>query len=561
MSEEINTNPDKEFLLNVPLPEKTDTYTAIPHGLVMSVLEEKLKAKGYVIKHETFKYNSSGDIACGIYQVGTEDDQDLGMLFSWANSYDKSRRFRFAMGAYVKINGMSILGLDEGKEVKRKHTGESDKQVIAIIDEQIDNATIYYDQLVRDKEEMKLITLDERSFAELLGRLYLIEKQLTGEQLGIIAKEFKKPSVQYENEFSLWTLYNHILHALVKCHPSKWMQQLRAMHTFIVQEFKITQYDPITNEAIQTTERLVKQSLTKSEKAPANIEGGPVLKNVVESLSLDKNGAQNPDKVQAEGPAFDINANAAESMTSESEKTSDGSIIMSLLELEEISPGAGENSIVVLDAMEYTVRLLPGEENAKLELRMAVDEEVPGPIDEDSEFAETTLEEAETTFETTAFEETIETTVEEKPVEAPPVEEPKVESAPVAKPAGLPLPPGKKVVIPVKTQIPAAVKEEKPVEKPVETPVVKEEPKVLEPAKMTIEPKEIKIQAPAKPNPEDQKTLIEKVIAAELLEAYSEIKEFTFELKGTQYNIKLSTGETIVLTKGYVDAEVAKKKK
>ena len=67
---------------------------------------------------------------------------------------------------------------------------------------------------------------------------------LSGEQLRVVKKEFEKPSYNYTtDDNSLWTLYNHILVGLSKCHPRTWMEQQKVVHLHLMAEYKLTKFD------------------------------------------------------------------------------------------------------------------------------------------------------------------------------------------------------------------------------------------------------------------------------------------------------------------------------
>ena len=77
--------------------------------------------------------------------------KNLGMMFAWTNSYDKSTRFQCAVGAYVAVcyNGM-VAG--DMMNFKRKHTGSADYDVKVHLADQIKNAEKYYKRILQDKE-------------------------------------------------------------------------------------------------------------------------------------------------------------------------------------------------------------------------------------------------------------------------------------------------------------------------------------------------------------------------------------------------------------------------
>lgn len=230
----------KEYLINAPLPQfEGDTYTVIPHQFVIDKAMAALAAKGFEVKTELYRCNHDAQIAQGVYHLSYGNDPDMGMMFAWSNSYDKSMRFKCAIGGYVFICMNGVVSGDMGAW-GRKHTGSADQETENTIQLQMDTADIYYNQLVQDKENMKLITVDRKLCSELVGRLFLEHRLITVEQISIIGKEMDKPSFNYAaNLDSLWVFYNHVTHALKTSHPRNWIDHQRMVHWFLTNEFGI----------------------------------------------------------------------------------------------------------------------------------------------------------------------------------------------------------------------------------------------------------------------------------------------------------------------------------
>ena len=177
----------RDILLDAPLPEATETYTVISHKFVIDTIKQMLDAKGFSVINEFYTAPDGAQVATGVLHINYGDDPDLGMLFAFGNSYDKSMKFICAVGAYVKVNGTSILSKDASAWI-RKHTENADQEAADTIETQVENAEGYFKQLQQDKEAMKLITLTKRQYAELLGVLVIDAKILGIEQLGIAKK-------------------------------------------------------------------------------------------------------------------------------------------------------------------------------------------------------------------------------------------------------------------------------------------------------------------------------------------------------------------------------------
>ena len=257
MAKRAGTVP-RNVLVDAALPEATETYTVISHGSIINNTMKALHEAGFQVVDEVYKCNLDAQVAQGLFKIQYGDDPDLGMMFAFANSYDKSMRFRCAIGGYVHANDMSVISgnlLTYG----RKHTGTADDEVADTIQDQIDNAEAYFKQLLEDKDAMKNIFLTERQYAELLGVLYMELGILTGEQMGIIKREFKKPSFRYSTPAdSLWTLYNHILVALDKSHPRTWMEQQKVVHYHLLTEYNLTVFDEDEATDVVSTPETVK---------------------------------------------------------------------------------------------------------------------------------------------------------------------------------------------------------------------------------------------------------------------------------------------------------------
>lgn len=234
----------RNVLVDAALPKATKSYTVISHGSVINNILSSLSENNYSIVDEVYTVNNNNaEAATGLYRLQYGNDPDLGMLFAFSNSYNKSMAFRCAVGGYVFANKASVIS-NAQMSFGRKHTGTSDKESAEAIKQQIEAAESYFNQLLQDKEAMKNLHITDRQFAELLGVLFVEKNLISGMQLKIAADEMKKPTHTYTTDKnSLWTMYNHILVALTKSHPRTWMQQQKLIHFHLMDEFNLTAFD------------------------------------------------------------------------------------------------------------------------------------------------------------------------------------------------------------------------------------------------------------------------------------------------------------------------------
>ena len=268
----------KEYLSTISLPTHGGRYTVIPHAFIIDNALAELKANGLTVNTELYRCSIDGNVATGIYHINNENDKELGMIFAWSNSYDKTMRFKCAVGAYVYTSKNLILKKDIGSW-GRKHTGTADSEALDTIKNQILNATDNFNRIIKDKDKMKTITVSTQKGAEIMGRLFLEKELVTSEQMGIVKSQLKEPMFDYISPVdSLWVFYNHISYALQKAHPKTWMDQQRLINWFLCEEFGINALETNSEETFIVhvmplpTEFQEKSWFERIEEASASIQ-------------------------------------------------------------------------------------------------------------------------------------------------------------------------------------------------------------------------------------------------------------------------------------------------
>ena len=256
----------RNYLENAPLPNHGKSYTVISHKQVIDSTIQLLQDSGFVIQKELYRANMNANVAQGIYHIlpiNTVDptimeEKELGMMFAWTNSYDKSTRFQCAIGAYVMVchNGM-VAG--DMMNFRRKHTGSADHDIRMQISNQIKNGEKYYKRIINDRDAMRNTELSLQEQAEIAGRLYINEDILDAAQMSCVKAELEKPSYDYQcDQENAWTFYNHVTHALKKAHPRDWLSDSQNFHDFmtarVLSKMNITMTDTLDLTDFDTTQ-------------------------------------------------------------------------------------------------------------------------------------------------------------------------------------------------------------------------------------------------------------------------------------------------------------------
>lgn len=229
----------KQFLIDRPLPIETRTYKPVSHESLIDLTLEGIHHAGFSLQREIYSSAHNGNIAFGRYLIGNVSDNEMQLQIMWQNSYDKSKKATFAIGAMVLVCTNGMMAFRSAGHFERKHMSDIQTFTPEAIPEYINSGTEVFATLQQDRDKMKQIELSRKTTAEIIGRMYIEEEFLESTQLNIIKRELKKPTFDYGASHSLWELYQFTTFAIGGIHPSRWMEDHIDAHKFFVQEAEL----------------------------------------------------------------------------------------------------------------------------------------------------------------------------------------------------------------------------------------------------------------------------------------------------------------------------------
>jgi hypothetical protein len=228
----------------VPLPEKTKTYTVIPHGEVIDRVKSDLEKNGFEILECEYSEQTEGQIALGKVYIKSDRDPDMGMLFTWQNSYNKRVKFLCAVGGFIYDNIPSLLG-SEDMSWERMHTGTADVEAWTVTEQLIEGASDFFDKIITEKETMKSMDLSVEDYGCIMGALYFEHSLITSTQASAVKNERNKPEHTYTDEDTLWGLYKVLMYGIDGMDITKWVKSQQKLHHMIMAEYAIAQAEGI----------------------------------------------------------------------------------------------------------------------------------------------------------------------------------------------------------------------------------------------------------------------------------------------------------------------------
>jgi hypothetical protein len=235
-----NIETDEQFLRSVALPKATDTYTVIGHGTIIDKVRNELSKNGFTIDKEKYISSFDGEIAlCKVY-LKCDKDSDMGMIFTWWNSYNKRVKFGCAVGSFIYDNQASLIG-SEGMSWIRKHTGTADEEANSILEQLIAAANGYFDKIIAEKNRMKSLPLSVENYGCIMGALYFEHELITPTQASAVIQERKKPTNNYSDRDTLWGLYKILMFGIEGMDITKWVKSQQKLHHMIMTEYAIVE--------------------------------------------------------------------------------------------------------------------------------------------------------------------------------------------------------------------------------------------------------------------------------------------------------------------------------
>lgn len=226
-----------------PLPDKTESYSPIPHSVFLDEIQERLAVKDMSIASERFLTADNYKILTGNFTLSKKGETytELAPTIYFVNSYNKTRKATIRAGATVLVCRNGMLGTVVNGYYSRKHSGTALEDFRKHIDLIIDGLEAEFNRLTINMNEMKAINLSDYQRAQLVGDMIINEDMISPTQISLLKKEIKY-SEHFKDKTSLWSFYNNCTEAFKQNHPLTFDRQHIKLHTYISDKFALTGY-------------------------------------------------------------------------------------------------------------------------------------------------------------------------------------------------------------------------------------------------------------------------------------------------------------------------------
>lgn len=237
---------DKNWLMGVPAPIKTQSYSPVNHIQLLDYVEKELGKTDYTIQNRSITSTNNGSMIIVGYDLVGSQDPDIGNRIFIRNSYDKSKSVLIVSGGqvYVCSNGMII---NAEQQFRRKHTGEVWLDIMTEFREVIKHMEEEMFMLTQAKLHLQQAPLYNPidQVANMLGHMFYKEEIIGSVQLNIMKEELQHSKTFRtvdDSKFTLWDFYNSGTQALKRSHPSTYIESHANLHKYVMGQIEEVEY-------------------------------------------------------------------------------------------------------------------------------------------------------------------------------------------------------------------------------------------------------------------------------------------------------------------------------
>ena len=230
---------DISFIKSIPLPTNSDNmrgYQCVPHMTIIDSVKEELDRQGIQVINENYKIAKDGKQVYGNFVTDMNVDGEMAAAIHFVNSYDKTKRFELNASALVLICTNGMMKNNVFSSFKRKHVGIIGYELSFMVEDVVHNLEKEYMQLLEAKRYLQGVEVDQRTIAEVTGRLFFEEELLTPTQLSRFKTENERKTNPFNNG-NAWGYYNNLTESLKLSHPSEYMNNHIKLHKFMMDIF------------------------------------------------------------------------------------------------------------------------------------------------------------------------------------------------------------------------------------------------------------------------------------------------------------------------------------
>ena len=228
----------------VPVPERTQTWVPVSHGLLLDRVQGEIEGLGLRIVNKAFGLWNEGARMFGLLEVqnGCTHD-DYGLLIGLRNSSDMTFPVGIAMGARVFV--CDNLSFNSEIVLKTRHTLNVMDRLPLLVNRAMGMLINHRHQQDLRIDAYKNTPLNDVNAHDIMIRA-IKSKVIAGSGITKVAAEWDTPSYPCFQERSVFSLFNAFTEALKGTNPADLPRRTMALHG-LCDGFSGLAFQPLNN--------------------------------------------------------------------------------------------------------------------------------------------------------------------------------------------------------------------------------------------------------------------------------------------------------------------------
>jgi hypothetical protein len=190
----------------VAVPERTSTYTPIPHGRVLEQLRKVLPMHGMKLERLQLGLANNGSRLFGVADVVNGTGRpDWGIAIGIRNSYDKSMALNMCAGSRVFV--CDNLAFHGEVMLRRRHVGMVDHELPGMVNELVNGVAIFKGEMIAQIDTFKRTEINDVRAHDVVCRA-LRAGVLPAQAIPGVLDQWDAPKHDDFTPRTAWSLFN-----------------------------------------------------------------------------------------------------------------------------------------------------------------------------------------------------------------------------------------------------------------------------------------------------------------------------------------------------------------
>lgn len=197
---------DREVVNAVKTPDPTQTWTPVPHSLLLDSVEGSLASSGLSVVDRAFAVTKDGNRLFGLLTLNHDEGGDYAVTIGVRNSHDKSFPVGLAIGSRVFV--CDNLAFSSEVTITSKHTRFIKDRLPRLVADGVSGLVQH-----RHVQDRRIACYKETEVGsqahlhDLVLRAYRAQA-IPARAISEVVKEFEEPRHPEFRDWTLWSLFN-----------------------------------------------------------------------------------------------------------------------------------------------------------------------------------------------------------------------------------------------------------------------------------------------------------------------------------------------------------------